>query len=246
MFKKLSELILPYIIGAMVHKKEKLTPKEFAAQKNFLAKLKVEKRKTSKPVIVAMIGLVGSGKSSVAREFARHIGATVVEGDEIRVELRKQDEYYEGARKIAENAALGIIEKGGNVVLDSDHIDAKRRASLREKARKAGVRVVFVCTYCDFDVMVGRVLSVNYRNSVVDFFGGASSKWQGSEQSKGVVVKVREMWRRTPHHYRWENKNGGRWVIRKPPCVVLADIDTTNPDVWMKNVEVCARTLLED
>ena len=92
MFGQLTEFILPRIIGVMVHKREKLTKKERAAQDAFMAKLDIKKRKTEKPVIVAVIGLVGSGKSSVAQELAKHIGATVIEGDDIRIELRKQME----------------------------------------------------------------------------------------------------------------------------------------------------------
>jgi len=152
----------------MVHKHETLTKKEKIAQDIFIAKLELKKRKTKKPLIVAMIGLVGSGKSSVARELARHIGGTVVEGDNIRVELRKLGERYEQTRAIAENVALEIVSQGGNVILDSDFIDAKKRASLREKARKAGVRVVFICTYADFDVMVGRALTTDYRSIADD------------------------------------------------------------------------------
>ena len=87
MFGRLIESTLPRIIGVMVHKYETLTKKERSAENSFQAKLGIRKRKTKKPLIVAMIGLVGSGKSSVARELARHIGATVVEGDAIRVEL---------------------------------------------------------------------------------------------------------------------------------------------------------------
>lgn len=244
MFEKLKEAILPRIIGVMVHKNETLTSKEVAAQKSFLAKLNVQKRKTEKPVIVAMIGLVGSGKSSVAQELARHIGATVINGDDVRVDLRKQNERYERARAIAENVALEVVAQGGNVILDSDFIDQKKRASIREKARKAHVRLVFLCTYADFDVMVGRALTAPYQDSVDDFYGGASSQWKGSEQSKGAVVKVREMWRRTPHHYRWENKVGGRWVIKNPPCAVIGDIDTTDETKWKQEVAECAKKLL--
>src|SRR3989344_6392699 len=218
MLTRLIEAVLPRIIGVMVHKREKLTPKEQVAQKSYLAKLDVQKRKTQKSVIVALIGLVGSGKSSVAQELAKHIGANVIEGDDIRIELRKQNERYERARAIAENIALEVVQNGGKLILDSDFVDAKKRASIREKARKAHVRLIFLCTYADFDVMVGRALTANYRDSVDDFFGGASSQWKGSEQSKGAVVKIREMWRRTPQHYRWENKGGGQWVIKNPPC----------------------------
>ena len=92
MFRRLIEFILSRIIGIMVHKREKLTKKEQAAQDAFMAKLDIKKRKTQTPVIVAIIGLVGSGKSSVAQELAKHIGATVIEGDDIRIELRKQME----------------------------------------------------------------------------------------------------------------------------------------------------------
>jgi len=242
MFGRLTEFILPYIIGNMVHKREKLTQKEQRAQDSFLAKIDIKKCKTEKPVIVAIIGLVGSGKSSVAQELAKHIGATVIEGDDIRIELRKQSERYEKSRAIAENVAIEVVKQGGNVVLDSDFVDEKKRASVREKARKAGVRLVFVRTYCDLDVMVGRVLTATYRNRVDDFFGGASSKWTGSEQSKGAAVKVREMWRRTPHHYRWVNQGGGKWVLKKFPFAIFAEIDTT--DLWKRDVEKCAKLLM--
>ena len=244
MFRRLTEFILPRIIGVMVHKRETLTKKEQAAQDAFMAKLDIKKRKTDKPVIVAVIGLVGSGKSSVAHELAKHIGATVIEGDDIRIELRKQSERYEKSRAIAENATIEVVKQGGNVILDSDFVDEKKRASVREKARKAGVRLVFVRTHCDLDVMVGRVLTATYHNRVDDFFGGAKSKWQGSEQSKGAAVKVREMWRRTPHHYRWVNQGGGKWVLKKFPFAIFAEIDTTDSDSWEREVEKCAKQLL--
>ena len=244
MFGQLTEFILPRIIGVMVHKRETLTKKERAAQDAFMAKLDIKKRKTDKPVIVAVIGLVGSGKSSVTHELAKHIGATVIGGDDIRIELRKQSERYEKSRAIAENVAIEVVKQGGNVILDSDFVDEKKRASVREKARKAGVRLVFVRTYCDLDVMVGRVLTATYHNRVDDFFGGVKSKWQGSEQSKGAAVKVREMRRRTPHHYRWVNQGGGKWVLKKFPFAIFAEINTTDSDSWKREVERCAKQLL--
>ena len=223
---------------------ESLTKKEHFAQDAFMAKLDIKKRKTEKPVIVAVIGLIGSGKSSVAREIAKHIGATVIESNDIRIELRRQSESYERVWAIAENASVEVVKQGGNVILDSDFVDEKKRASVREKARKAGVRLVFVHTHCNLDVMVGRVLAATYHNRVDDFFGGAKSKWQGSEQSKGAAVKIREMWRRTPHHYRWVNQGGGQWVLKKFPFAIFAEIDTTDSDSWKREVEKCAKQLL--
>jgi hypothetical protein len=84
--------------------------------------------------------------------------------------------------------------------------------------------------------MTGRAITANYRNRPEDFFGGASTIWNGNEQSRGSVVKLREMWRRTPHHYRWENKGGGRWILRKLPFPVLATINTGDSTGWKQNV----------
>jgi len=243
MIGRLTEFIVSFIIRFMTHKRETLTKKECAVQEVFMANLDIKKRKTKKPIIVALIGLVGSGKSSVAKELAKHIGGTVIEGDAIRIELRKQGERYKKARAIAENVAMEVIKQGGNVILDSDFVDEKKRASLREKVRKVGVRLVFIRIHCDFDVMAGRVLTATYHNRVDDFFGGASSKWQGSVQSKGAAVKIREMWRRTPHHYRWINQGGGKWVLKKFPFNIFAEIDTTT-DSWKREVKKCAKKLL--
>lgn len=228
----------------MTRKKEKLTQKEKKAQDNFLSGLQIRKRKTAKPTIVAIVGLVGSGKSSVAKALAPLIGATIVEGDAIRVGLRKVGERYEGAGKIAENAGLKVIGRGGNVIFDSDFVDAKKRASLHAEAKKSKARVVFVRTYCDFDVMAGRVMSAAYQNKVGDFFGGASSKWQG--KNRGAVVKIREMWRRTPHHYRWSAKAaaGGAWVLKKMPFPIFAAIDTTGQRTWKAEVQKVAKKIL--
>lgn len=257
MISRLIEFFLPSIIGIMVHKRETLTPKELCAQKSFLAKLDVKKRKTKKPVIVAIIGLVGSGKSSVAKELAGHIGATVVDGDKIRVELRKQGEHYEGTRKIAENVAFGIIVRDGNVILDSDHIDSKKRASIRQKAKKFGAKLIFIRVHTDsgldvrqglvgsdLDIMIGRAISATYKNNPEDFFGSAHSDWGGDQQNKGALIKIREMLRRMPHHYRWINWAGGVWVLKELPFRVFAKINTSYPEQWKQEVENCAKKIL--
>lgn len=238
----LAEMALPTIIGAMTKGRKKLTSKEKTAQDRYLETLNFVKRATETQVIVAMIGLVGSGKSAVAKELARHIGATIIQGDAIRIELRKQHERYEKAHAIGEHAVLEVLKRGGNVVLDSDFIDAAKRMNIREKARKARVRLEFVRSICDLDVMVGRALSARYRDSADDFFGGAASPWKGSAQTRGAAVKVREMWRRTPQHYRWINDTGGQWILKKLPFATT-DIDTTDEKAWPRAVARFARKL---
>lgn len=245
MFNKLLEAVLPPIMGLMVHRKETLSPKAQKAQNAYLAKLEVSKRKTEKPVVVGFLGLVGSGKSSVAQELAKHIGGTVVEGDAIRVCLRKEGEAYKYVRQIGENVALEVLKQGGNVVFDSDQADEKKRASVREKVRKAGARLMFIRTYAEPHVMFGRMLSAEYRRSPDDFFGGAKTKWEGgTDQQRGAVIKFGEAWRRTPHHYRWTDESGGKWALKKLPFSLLADIDTTDEAHWKNEVKKVAQKLI--
>lgn len=243
MLRRLTEVLLPSIIGIMVHKIESLTPKEKRAQQAFWETLKVAPRRTKKPLVVAFVGLVGSGKSSVAKELAKFISATVIDGDQIRVHLRKEGEKFEGARKIAENVMVEVIKNGGNAIMDSDHIDAKKRASLREKVRKAGAKLIFIRAYADYDVMAGRTISAKYENRSDDFFGGASTKWNGDEQSRGAVVKLRELWRRTPNHYRWDSRGGGKWVPKKLPFEIFAEIDTAT-EQWKEEIQKVAKQIL--
>lgn len=244
MFNKLTEAILPSLIGAIVHGRERLSPKAQQAQDAYLATLDIGARKTKKPVIVALLGLVGSGKSSISQELAPLIGATVVESDAIRIQLRKAGEQYKYARQIAENVALEVIKRGGNAILDTDHADIKKRASTRRKAQKAGADLHFVRTSADPHVMLGRMLTSEY--SVDDLFGGAKTKWnEGTDQQRGAVVKFGEAWRRTPHHYRWVNGGGGRWELKKLSFDLLADIDTTDFEKRKAQVKKAAFSLLK-
>lgn len=235
----LQEILLPPIIGLM-HKMEKLTTKEKQAQSRFSAKLRIAQSKTNRPIVVALIGLVGSGKSTVANQLAKEIGATVLEGDAIRVELRNFNERFEGTRKIAENIMMTIVQGGGNVILDSDHINPAKRASIRKKLKGSGAKLVFVRTYANFDIMYGRTISAQY--SLDDFFGGALATWRGSVNENGAVVKLREMTRRIPHHYRWVDEGGGKWTLKNFPFKVAAEIDTGDAEDVRVQVNVLVST----
>lgn len=222
------------------HKMEKLSKKEVKAQQKYLASIKTFERKTRNPLIIAMVGLVGSGKSSVASDLATMIGATVVSGDQIRVFLRQEKERYENARLIAENVAEEIIKNGGNVIIDADFIDQKKRVSLKEKAKKVGAKVIFSRTYADLDVVIGRIMDADYENVPEDFFGGASSSYQG--KNKGAVVKEREMICRVLSHYNAVNIGNRRYKfeLKKLSFKVFAEIDTTNENKWRQEVKMVA------
>lgn len=226
------------IIVYMARKMEKLTEKELQAQAAYSDALRAKMRRTKKPVALAMVGLVGSGKSAVAQYLADLIGATVVSGDDIRIALRKQGLSYDKARLIGENVAASIISQGRNVILDSDFVDKNKRASIKQalktsKPELPGVaqarKLFFVRTICDLDVMSQRIR----KNDPGEFFNCASSK--STAEDSGKDVKYREMIRRLPQHYRWVNKSGGgKWILKKM-SFVTATVDTTSDD-WRKEI----------
>jgi len=194
---------------------------------NFIKGLKISKRRSKKPVIVAMVGLIGSGKSSIAKALSIPIGATIVAGDAIRIALRKKKQPYEPTRSIAERAALYLLKRGSNVVIDADFVTPQKRKRIETKAKKAGAKVVYVRTTADRDAMIERLIKAKY-NPNRDLF-------------RTSAVAIREMWRRTPHHYLWTSAKGGYFLPRKLRIPFLAEIDTTGQ--WRKQVGKVAKRI---
>ncbi len=245
MLEKLTEKLLPPIIKAMVHNKEQLSEKAQQAQDNYLDSLTIKTIRTKRQLAIALVGLVGSGKSSVANELSSLIGATIIEGDAVRVALRKAGEAYKYVRQIGEYAILEVLRQGGNVIIDADHIDSRKRASLREKLKATGTQLLFIRTHADLDVMIGRAMTAPYEKSVDDFFGGAKTPWtEGTPQQTGATIKLKEMMRRTPHHYSWKDEGGGAWQLKKLPFKLFADLDTTNPEQWKAELKKAIEPLL--
>lgn len=245
MFERLISFIPLCIIKIMVSAKRTLNHNESKAQDAFLRRINSIKNyiimdRTSKPFIIAMVGLVGSGKSSVAHELAIATKATVIENDAIRIDLRKEGEGGDRAWAIAENVAAEVVRLGGNVILDSDFVDPRKRASLRERAKGLRAKVVFIRTYCDLDVASKRIRE----NDPGEFFNSAESLSDALD--KGKDVKMRELIRRMPLHYRWINQGIGKWALKKLPFSTFAEIDTTNEVLWKREVEKCAKRLLSE
>ncbi|MFA6429626.1 MAG: AAA family ATPase [Patescibacteria group bacterium] len=235
--------LLAFLIGTFYHRMERLNKKERLALEAFSHDLTFPPRRTDSPLIVCMVGLVGSGKSLVARLLAEHIGAVALNADIIRMYMRKEGLGFDRARLLAEITAHRALDQGSNVVMDSDHIDAAKRASVLARAKKMGVRVVFVRTVCDLDIAFGNIMKEDYNHEDGPFFRDAASPWKDPSVSAGAVVKMREMHRRTWLHYDLRRSGGGQWVLKRTlPFPVFATIDTGKPH-WQEELANTAKNL---
>lgn len=216
---------------------EKLSKKEQDVIDAFLKKMKLPRAKSGRLFVVGMIGLVGSGKSSVADILAQELGAVIVSGDMLRIALRKKKVGFVHLQAIARRITARVLEQGGSVVVDSDFVDAGKRNEIKKVAKDGGAQMRFVRVVCDHDVIIGRIMAERFGTKATDLFAGAETTWKG--QKKPAVVKLREMWRRTPHHYTWSMDKGGHWV-QKTIQDVFATVDTTESLKTKKKIKEIA------
>lgn len=193
--------------------------------------LRVSKRRTKQPVIVAMIGITGVGNSTIARELSRRLGWSVIETNRIRVKLREEGPGFNPARvdRIAAAMTAKALAARANVILDSDFVIKSKRRRLERRAKRFGARVVYLHLLCGPDVMIARMLRAAY-NPKTDIF-------------RTAAIAVREHLRRFPWHYRWSPAGGGRWTPLRPPVKPVATINTADPEQWNKRLIVLSRRL---
>jgi aminoglycoside phosphotransferase family enzyme/predicted kinase len=155
--------------AAAGHESHATAPAEAADYLNLATRFSVN----VSPALVAMTGLSGTGKSTVARAIARATGAPIFSSDDVRKRLAgiegsaaadwQQGIYgpewteltYDRLIEEASNALTG----GKPAILDATFIDQSQRRRVTEAAARHGVPAVFVETTCDDAVAVARILA---------------------------------------------------------------------------------------
>jgi predicted kinase len=229
MLEEIAEVLLPRVVDYLLTRDD-LNPQQQQVQKEFFAELQPTPRKTSQPLIIAVIGLTGAGKSSVARELVKQIGGTIITGERIRRVLLQRGEPETKAPTIAEHLMGEVVRTGGNAIIDSDHIniEATNRARLRRRAAALGARLVLIDVFCDFYVAIRRILSV----------------WKENQPSEQAMGKLIELLDRIPYHYQWTSERGGKWTRKKLPFRPFAEINTSAEGEWKAEVAKVAAKLL--
>ena len=114
-------------------------------------------------VLIAMAGLPGTGKSSVADGLARALGGQIVSVDPIeaalwRAGIDRMEPTGLAAYVVAETIAEAALALGQTVIVDAVNAVEPARAQWRALAARHGARLCFIETVCpDADVHRARL-----------------------------------------------------------------------------------------
>jgi len=133
----------------------------------YIKRLSLEKS-VGEPFVIGLMGLVGSGKSTVAAAIEKRFGILVGSNDDIRRFLN--DEGYGGTapvqgtlQYIAEAASDYLYDHGVSHVIDADLF--KFAAHAKARAVKSGFRFVLVEVACPEEIIRQRIIQ---RSKAVD------------------------------------------------------------------------------
>jgi len=179
--------------------------------------------------LILMSGLIGTRRHQAADDISKKIGAVIVSADDARILLREAGADYSHIREIVYGTVREFLGKNISVIIDSDHASIEKV----EEGKKLGAEFNAICkcirTVATGDAIIANLLNDSNLEQTDNFFGGAAT---GSDfvstvapDFKGRAIALREMWRRTPHHFDWI-PGAGEWKLKKLDFVDI-EIDTT-------------------
>lgn len=211
------------------------------AERSFVKALRdIAPRTTRKPVVVLMVGLIGSGKTQVARVLADELGAVLLEGSEIYQHFERMHAREGSVRRAAEEAALVILKQGGNVIIDRDNVGWLVHSSFRLRAKVHRLAEIYtIRTTADMKKMLLRVATGQSEHFATDTAARLTLRLHNGLDH---IAELSEFFCRAQLHYVIGRHNGMPVRLRKLPFPVFATIDTTTRG-WREEAKKAARRI---
>lgn len=157
----------------MVTKEEQNIQEAVAAVEQHLL---VPTETTSRPVLIMLTGLPGTGKSHVSRLIQQALPAALVQSDRVRKILFPQPRYTADESDTVYRTCHAIIAKllkrGIRVIFDATNLIERKREIVYSIAERAGAKLIIVRTVAPRDVVLQR-LALRKQGANVDDFSDA-------------------------------------------------------------------------
>lgn len=116
--------------------------------RNYLERIKQQlpDKKASQPFVIGIIGLIGSGKTTVAKLLTKKLAGTVlVKSDSARFLLKEAGlEWGGNVREVLFNTAQWLLQNGYSVIFDGDFIEEKKRKNTQKLADESGAKFYII------------------------------------------------------------------------------------------------------
>ncbi|MDN5275292.1 MAG: hypothetical protein JWP06_1193 [Candidatus Saccharibacteria bacterium] len=149
--------------------------------KEYISYIPLKVSETKQPIIIAMVGLVGAGKSTIAKAIAERTGLYVASNDAIRRFLNEKG--FQGASPvqdmleyIAEAGTAYLLEHRVSHIIDNDLLKFHEQARLAIEAQ--GFRFYLLGVQCSERTILERLKkrSKDIANGAVDTLSRASKE----------------------------------------------------------------------
>lgn len=111
---------------------------------DFLGRIKenLPAEKSDKPCIIGIVGMIGSGRTLLAKTLIENIkGVGLISANSARYLLKEAGlPWGENVYTVLSNATEWLVSNGYAVVFDGNQVDKDRRENLKELADKLGVK----------------------------------------------------------------------------------------------------------
>ena len=118
------------------------------------------KLQPTKPLLIMLYGMPGSGKTFFARQLCDQVAAAHVQGDRIRDELFESPTYSKDENHIVASLMVYMtsefLQAGISVVFDTNAMRMSQRRALRNLAIKAGAHPILLWLQIDPDSAFNR------------------------------------------------------------------------------------------
>ncbi|TSC91068.1 MAG: hypothetical protein CEN90_616 [Parcubacteria group bacterium Licking1014_17] len=163
----------------------------FAA--DFLGYLYLPIEKSAKLFIVGIIGIPGSGRTTVARKLVSHLpGVVVVQANSARYLLKHANlPWGDNVREVTCAVARKLLSQGYSVIFDGGALEQKDRDNIKKAAAPSNAEVLFIRIHIDPSLAETREIAKyndpRWVSSFNDFRVNTPEKMAGNIRVRAVV-----------------------------------------------------------